>query len=755
MTASLGKDTSPLEPMQLSDNEVQIILQIEHRLKQAGQSARDKNYYDDSVPYLMAASKRDPRVLLLDGNRGTGKSSLLFTLAHRWRQGMEEDSANRAPLMALYGDRSAELAALPTFVRALPLLDFDPLPSTMPLLGAIVQTWRPLVRLFDQLSGKLEDASYQGDMLIDNWHELFQFAVAGWTDAPQGTNLIEQILEREEQVKDWHRFRERWQSFVNNVIESGKRLEKPHTIAENSVFVIIIDDVDLQVERVRELLPALRMLYHSKVVFVVAGHREHMIDMVELDFAGHQKKLARGFIKGVELKRWPEALAKASFQKVFPLTNRWELRQLSLYDLLNFPNKQENYASYLNSWTQRDDKTLNFGTLGEYLSKMAGKSDDPNDLPEIMSYRTAHQIFEHAQEQSADQGKARIIIRGILGQLENDTLVKVRKKSDEESTEEQKSKKAKPKNKSGADPNREYVIQYSAIGDLVALFPRVFEEPLKSDSEIVLSAQPDFIYRHGPHREEKRHGSVEFTSALLATSLREDGYGVVALGLQWNIRLALAWTAVRLVRTPDLSLDLAFRWQFYQHPSPMRLYTWAKDWRDFIDALSKNTDNRLERIAYAWIYYQLRWMSEEPTAEMKHLPKPLDDKIDDDDAWESLLSVVPQSGTKEEKERWKTRILPLMARPELGLPPNIQTKLLQQAGTKLEAAWLSDQRQRRVTDAIIAAAELSRAAIPSDAENQRKVIHATNLIDKRYLEDHGRNPWVDIIDKYHKKTVQP
>jgi hypothetical protein len=92
---------------------------------------------------------------------------------------------------------------------------------------------------------------------------------------------------------------------------------------------------------------------------------------------------------------------------------------------------------------------------------------------------------------------------------------------------------------------------------------------------------------------------------------------------------------------------------------------------------------------------------------------------------------------------------------EAGLPPNIQIKLLEQAGTKLEAAWLSDQRQRRVTDAIIAAAELSRSAIPSDAENQKKVIHATNLIDKRYMEDHGRNPWVDIVENHHKKTGQP
>ena len=43
----------------------------------------------------------------------------------------------------------------------------------------------------------------------------------------------------------------------------------------------MIDDVDLQVERIRELLPALRSLYHPNVAFLVAAHWEHLVDTLK------------------------------------------------------------------------------------------------------------------------------------------------------------------------------------------------------------------------------------------------------------------------------------------------------------------------------------------------------------------------------------------------------------------------------------------------------------------------------------------
>jgi hypothetical protein len=94
------------------------------------------------------------------------------------------------------------------------------------------------------------------------------------------------VLDREEQVGDWQRLDRQWYDFVDDVIEfATTRVPQPAgPLPKDPVFVIMIDDVDLQVGRVRELLPALRLLYHPSVVFVVAAHRKHLIDMLALDF---------------------------------------------------------------------------------------------------------------------------------------------------------------------------------------------------------------------------------------------------------------------------------------------------------------------------------------------------------------------------------------------------------------------------------------------------------------------------------------
>ena len=76
-------DTGPLTLDQLSDHELTIILSIEHQLQYTRVLTRsDKN----AKPYLAPVQVRRPQVLLLDGARGTGKTSLLLTMAHRWNR---------------------------------------------------------------------------------------------------------------------------------------------------------------------------------------------------------------------------------------------------------------------------------------------------------------------------------------------------------------------------------------------------------------------------------------------------------------------------------------------------------------------------------------------------------------------------------------------------------------------------------------------------------------------------------------------
>ena len=78
-------DTSPLTLEQLSDHELAIILSIERQLQM--RQPRDSKDAAKEKPYLASVQVRSPNALLLDGARGTGKTSLLLTMARRWITG--------------------------------------------------------------------------------------------------------------------------------------------------------------------------------------------------------------------------------------------------------------------------------------------------------------------------------------------------------------------------------------------------------------------------------------------------------------------------------------------------------------------------------------------------------------------------------------------------------------------------------------------------------------------------------------------
>ena len=119
-----------------------------------------------------------------------------------------------------------------------------------------------------------------------------------------------------------------------------------------------------------------------------------------------------------------------------------------------------------------------------------------------------------------------------------------------------------------------------------------------------------------------------------------------------------------------------------------------------------------------------------------------------------LLTLTPP--THEDKEGksldWRTQTLPLLARPELGLTPDVQTQLLQfvhenreDEGHDRRLRWLREQRKRLVTDAIVAAGEAEGHRV-EDAENTERVERILEHVEERYTESNeGDCPWNEAI----------
>jgi hypothetical protein len=748
-----SRDISPLTTAQLSDEEVETIVSIERRLYEVSTVPHVPMSREDRHGYAERAGESYGRVMLLDGSRGTGKTSIFKTLAKRWLASAEARATGTGYSDALLprvkdleerSGRALQYDGPPSNVVVLKTLEFDALPPEMPLLAGAVQAWRAVAGSYDALSAKTTDTCDFDETrtLMDIWHGLFRVAAVGWTPIPKHSGLIEQVLDREEQVEDWQRFDARWLEFVDEVISRGKCLSGKHRLAKQPIFVVMIDDVDLQVGRVRELLPALRLLYHARVVFLVAADRWHMVDMLKLDFLGQQNRIAlhqgpSNALDSANLDAWAGKLARAAFQKAFPIRNRWNLTQLNLLSLLEFPDGKRNIRCLLNVWSHRSPGPVPAtGAAGEYLQELASQAEGVTDLTHLMTYRTAHQFFMKHEfllsKPNASPEDANDAMREFLSGTDGEALVRVTKRHGQQSA-----------------------IDYRVRGELIALYHPDLSEAVSGQADITLSARPEFAYRAELSQihvtmAEAPEALFNFTSALLAVSLREDGYGVDAPGLIWNVRLAIAWTRVRIFdrEHEDPNLDLSFQWRFHEHPSPKRLLDLTRTWADFLEKLPTTTEERLDRIAYAWIYHHLKWLE----VALDDVPCPFDDSFNTT-GWPLLLKCDPGRGTPEERQRWKTRTLPLLARPEIGLSTNVQKLLLDHVinADADTAFWLYDQRRRLVTDAIIAAAD-EAALPPKDPEDRDRVARAIEVFERRHRDIYKKDSlWQQHIESRFPK----
>ena len=395
----------------------------------------------------------------------------------RWHYRLENDKEVEAEWKEI-----ENLSRIPENVRALPISDFDPLPPEMPIIASIVEAWHQLAMEYDKETSLPEDCD-DARSLMDRWHGLFQVAAAGWSLKSRAPGLMDQVLDQQEKVKNWKLLDQQWREFVEEVLKRGKCLKTPHQLPLDVTFVLIIDDVDLQVARIRELLPAIRLLSrHHSVWFLVAGDSKHMLDMLRADFLGQQLKLAGKDVSDPlywmdKPAKWADTLARASFQKVFGLRNQFRVKRLSTKKFLQYPkHTPESMRTILNELKAQssdgEQSTVTkatFGNLGDYLSTFL---DDPEVLPEFMPYRLAHQIFEQA-ERSRGGERALEAVQQMIGVYDTDDSVTIVERDDHPQ------------------------IVYRAVGTLSALSSRGFAEPLDNDSEVTLSGQARFAYRTG------------------------------------------------------------------------------------------------------------------------------------------------------------------------------------------------------------------------------------------------------------------
>lgn len=313
------------------------------RVGAAEAELRGKRELADELPWARLDLNRMVNVVSISGPRGTGKSTVLLSTLLLWQAARAREWGEVEPKGGSPADTARRWKGTKKHaqdfagkVLALPVLDFDPLPDELPIFSWVLQAFRPLI---EELHGGRDSA------LTDEWQALFRAATSGWDNArlTRGQrDVAEGVLDREIQVGDWHSLHTTWERFLNRLFEEIPRSDRMRGAAP-SVIVLPVDDLDLQVERLRQCLHTFRLLTDPRVVFLCTMHREHLVDVLSLEEVGRMFRL--GGQAGADLpdldppmdeppEVWAKEIGQAMADKVVRKDATYGLSRLNLEDVL-------------------------------------------------------------------------------------------------------------------------------------------------------------------------------------------------------------------------------------------------------------------------------------------------------------------------------------------------------------------------------------------------------------------------------------
>lgn len=366
--------------------------------------------------YYEIADHRRSNVILIDGGRGSGKTSILVTLLDLWRRvaSGERLTAKREAEAPARRKRSrwnvivqqlnGELAGRLIPVQA---LDLQPLPPSTSLLPWLANRILELVNSLEDPTGKRTPAepsepiaSWQPEWKRElpsrlAWKELMQCAAIGWnSNLPDRRGTLDPdsyAVELDQAERARLNMVDAWRKLAAAVVADAHRLY-PDLVHEDARIVIPIDDADMNPHRCVELLELMRSLWSPHVVFVLTGHSKLFLKTLQIHYFRLLRQplgpaaLSQQELDYIEATPNPRTLARQVYDKVIPSHHRFGIRPLGgserlklLSDLLQAPIGKD-----------EDDEHLPPKRLAEYfeLSPVLQRGL-PHRLRRILNIRQA------------------------------------------------------------------------------------------------------------------------------------------------------------------------------------------------------------------------------------------------------------------------------------------------------------------------------------------------------------------------------
>ena len=329
--SSLRREAAPLKFEDLTSDQQEAGKKAAELLKEMAEKTQPEPRHHSQHPYLPEIDlARHNHVVLIDGQRGAGKSELLVSLLQSLR-----DAAADAPIFSDFQ------GLIHSRHRIVPvgLVDLQPLPDDTNLLfyllGHVEQVIRAMEATPTAARGPVgqpwEDGDIQARPSRRAWRDFTRAAAFGW----QG-NLTERRskldpeafaveveygeLERIDVVRRFRRFMD--------VLSEEYREWRHWEPGQKPFFLLAIDDADMNPKRSGELLELVRKLWHPRLGFLLTGDTELFRTTLQGQFMESLKAA------GEERRR---GLAYDVYNKVIPHRQRCELRALPAEQRILFP----------------------------------------------------------------------------------------------------------------------------------------------------------------------------------------------------------------------------------------------------------------------------------------------------------------------------------------------------------------------------------------------------------------------------------
>ena len=358
---------------------LQLLLELGAAQTTDGKAASDRR--ENQRPSLYTL--RHNRVLLIDGGRGAGKTTLLLTILQALKDRL------RVRDLAVPKLLSVDFAWTNERVLTVPvdLIDLAPLPPATNVMLHCVRRFDGVLR---QLEGSGQAAPstqlpWQAGQRTElaarrEWKSLTRAITLGWdrrlVDRVERQDVESYARELEEAERQREGLGDRFSEFMDALATDYAKTMSERLPGTNNgkqlLFLLAVDDADMNPTRTLELLESVRVLQHPQIAFLLTGDSGLFEDMLRRQY--RETLCGKRGRRGTDEvgHRHADRLALEVLDKLIPPGHRSELLPLSKEQRLTWEfsilgsEKQGNLKSRLDEvFIQRSGATakVSLGSL--------------------------------------------------------------------------------------------------------------------------------------------------------------------------------------------------------------------------------------------------------------------------------------------------------------------------------------------------------------------------------------------------------